>query len=932
MATERVLRRVWQDDPEGYFAGQTITQGLARTFFGALGELRDAGVEAADLDGAVDINPAKKRMLAALLQAYAAALDEEKCYDTAVLFAEGAQGAGPARDTVYAVLDETRLSRQALRFVEAVAGAALVRLGRADYGISAPAASAAARFSATPPPDAPGRLGAAGGLLGGGLSPRAFDEEGRVRLWQALGPENEVGGVVREILARKIPLDTVEIAYTAEHPYFYLLHDAARRFGLPIAFAGGFPASLSRPGQALALFLRWVGSRFEMEELVKLCRGRLIEFGRALGADQAPPPYRVAMWLERGGGGSGRARYDELFSRAEQDLQRVDASSDAASEEEAEEERASLAAARRAAEALLGRVPEGGDTPLADMAAAACGFLADFAVVRDEQDQKTLDGLTERLQRIAGRVSLRAAAPRLAQLLADLTAGHKAHPSVALPGQVYAAPLAGAGYTDRRHLYVLGLDESAFPGGTGENPILLDDERRLLTPDLDLYRRRPGEKVWQLVRLLGAAGGRVTLVASRLQLTDGRETYPAALFQQAADLLGGGRDLEEVVETVYPLVGPEGFAAADTEAVMACRRAASFAEAVDAAFPQLRQGAAARRARAGYALSRYDGLLGRETPQYDPAAGGVVSASQLETLAGCPYRYFLRYVLRLRPSEGFAEDPSRWLNPLDFGSLLHDLFCDFMRQLQEEGRRPDPELHAGALRERLERQVRVWRERVPPPNEAAYRADVKRLEQAAQVFLASESRRPGVEPLGFEVSFGFGEGDGLNRAAPVAVDLGGGRRFRIRGRIDRVDRVAEGLEIWDYKTGSSARYDEADLIKRGTNLQWALYAYALEAMTRGRSGAVERSGYFFISERENGRRIGGRPPAPAELGQLLRPLFSMAAEGCFFHVQKEDNCRYCEFRRVCAAEQRLRRDMGAINEAMADQPRVMELLNGWMNA
>ena len=158
-----------------------------------------------------------------------------------------------------------------------------------------------------------------------------------------------------------------------------------------------------------------------------------------------------------------------------------------------------------------------------------------------------------------------------------------------------------------------------------------------------------------------------------------------------------------------------------------------------------------------------------------------------------------------------------------------------------------PALQALA-RERTEAQKDV----TPVTHEAAYRADVERLEQAAEIFLNVEERQQNAQPVGFEVSFGFGQSGPLDSAEPVAVRLTEEVALRLRGRIDRVDRVEDGYAIWDYKSGSAHGYGASELSRAGSYLQWALYAYVLDEILarKGEPDRVVQSGYFFTTARE----------------------------------------------------------------------------------
>jgi ATP-dependent helicase/DNAse subunit B len=296
----------------------------------------------------------------------------------------------------------------------------------------------------------------------------------------------------------------------------------------------------------------------------------------------------------------------------------------------------------------------------------------------------------------------------------------------------------------------------------------------------------------------------------------------------------------------------------------------------------------------------------------------------------CPYSFFLRYVLGLEGPPERGEDPGRWLSPAEFGSALHRLFFRFMSALRERGERPSAERHRPLL-EQLLRELGVeLRSRIPVRHEAALRADLRRLERAARIFLRAESRRCDAEPVDFEVSFGLGEHGGAHCRDGVVLNLSEHLQLRLQGRIDRVDRLGEGYQIWDYKTGSSTPYEGEDLLRGGVHLQWALYAYALgEILCQREPGArVLSAGYYFVSAREHGRRLSAPPPAPAEVARHLGPVVGMAEQGAFFHIQKERQCPHCDFAPLCGGEGRLAGEVDP-EAAPPAQPALASLLGQW---
>ena len=181
------------------------------------------------------------------------------------------------------------------------------------------------------------------------------------------------------------------------------------------------------------------------------------------------------------------------------------------------------------------------------------------------------------------------------------------------------------------------------------------------------------------------------------------------------------------------------------------------------------------------------------------------------------------------------------------------------------------------------------------------------MDQAVEIFIKSEARQQNTQPIGFEVSFGFGQAGGLNSPEPVLVRLTEDIAFKLRGRIDRVDKVEGGYAIWDYKSGSAYDYDESGLHKACSYLQWALYAYVLDEILerKGIDERVVQSGYFFTTAREYGKRVAPRLMTRQELGDILQPLFDLVASGRFLHLQKGakgDRCFYRAFDRLCDGE------------------------------
>lgn len=911
-----LIPEVVKDLGDDYFAQQA--PGLARSFLRTVHALRASGVEA--VGG--EVGHVRHRLLGGVYEAYVKALEKGKVFDNGVLYRRALEK-GEKGEVKYAILDGTPLPGLAFEYVKKKTVGRLCRIGYGDMGVVLPAHCAGVRFAEVALPEVDGDVGVGGRVFGDGL----VEADGEwVRLRETLGIETEIRGVLRDVRDGGIPLDEVEIVYTTENPYRNLLCDLVQRFEIPATFAEGMTVDTTRVGQALIGFYRWIGAGFLANEWVWLCRSGLVKFG-----EDDPTPQAVATLVRQARIGEGRARYGEALVRMKHRILEGDPDGDDAFRGVKISE---IEAVEGVLERVFALVPEGASVTLEDVIGAGVQFLDGFVGRdEDEREEAAREALVGFLVAVKNSEVRKGPLRRLANRMMELMSGQTFGAASAKPNCVALAPLSLGGYTNRKHVYVVGMDEGAFPGGALEDPLLLDGERAGLSGELALQRTRPAEQVWHLARVLAMASGHVTLLSCRRSLADGRERYPAAVFQQAAQQMGID---EEDVEVIRALPEDVALALDDGEGLLAQYPFVNDQAYIQEAFAWLAAGQKARRSRAWEGVTRYDGWLGVETPELAITdQKGVYSPSRLEMLARCPYRYFLNAVLGVRPLEEPEDDPTRWLDPMAFGSLLHRLFKDFMETVKERGEKPNQEKHAVLIRKLLKDQVEEKKETEPIIHQAAFRADEKRLEQAAQVFLAVESDQENVDPIGFEVSFGFDESGELSAEEPVTVELAEDVKFRIRGKIDRVDEVEDGLAIWDYKTGSMSQYDERDLLKRGTHLQWALYAYALDVILKQKNklGEVTESGYVFPGDREHGRKLSGAPPSMEDLANVLRPLFELVARGGFLHIQKAQECTYCAYNRVCGEEGVDHNGLEGIRETMEEDEtfaKILDSLNRWM--
>lgn len=260
--------------------------------------------------------------------------------------------------------------------------------------------------------------------------------------------------------------------------------------------------------------------------------------------------------------------------------------------------------------------------------------------------------------------------------------------------------------------------------------------------------------------------------------------------------------------TLYQLVRP----------VLAADRAARFAFSALAPVPPVRMSSTGARA----------------LPVLEEAAPGVpvlrAGVSALESYAACPFQYFARHLLRLKPRQEAA------LAPVDVGQVRHAVLEEFFAQLIHADRSladlSDADLDA-VLQEGCRRAAARLAAATLSRGRDAHALRSTRRALLPLLHRQRELARLGrLRPRAVELPFGFGD-DGL---PALELSLGSGRpALRLRGFIDRVDLGVLGGEalavVIDYK---NTREKSLDFSRVLYGLMAQLPAYLLVLREHGR--------------------------------------------------------------------------------------------------
>ena len=756
--------------------------------------------------------------------------------------------------------------------------------------------------------------------------------DGTLNSFRAVGPGNECREILRRIVAGKTRFDEVEVIHPPGPAYPAIFHLLAERARLPLTYAGGIPVSFTSPGRAFTGLADWLQNDYLAADLSRLVEAGDLELLPGAVEDSSVS-LRISLHLRRAMIGWGRERYIECLTRSragrEADLDRPPHGDD---EERSPAEIASLrrdveeiGRLTEAVRSLLALFPEAGasrESGEVDFPSLCEGFRTVVETKvrpRSELDRQALEVIVSELRKAAGEAGGPAssrpldrddALDRLRTLVTSLTVGS----SSPLPGHLHISNFDSGGFSGRPETFIVGLTDSAFPGPGPQDAILLDSEREAISPFLPTTADVLKSNLYAMAVLVSSLRGKVTLSYPAYDIMDERTLYPSSVLLQAHRLSRGDAGLDySALERAFQRealragrLDPAGFLPDGGDNAVDERdwwfgrlaRAGRFLDGADAVmknFPSLRGGLEAAEARSGDPLTEYEGLVRIDRGRYDPVVNHEIalSASRLELLAKCPYGYFLRYILGVEPPEELELDRSRWLDPMQRGSLIHEILCDFMTAVSGKGEKADAARHAPLMATTGDAIILKWKELIPPPSAGIFEKERKDIFEALSIFLRVEAGRDaGDRPLLFEKRF-----------SGVEIGLAGGKSFVLRGTIDRIDWTGPGAyRILDYKTGSYRPYEGFRSFGKGRVIQHALYALAAEQILkrekRDVNPRVVESGYYFPTRRGEGREITIGEFDREAFRMLLGAILDLVAKGRFVTGPDAD-CDFCDFAPVC---------------------------------
>lgn len=222
----------------------------------------------------------------------------------------------------------------------------------------------------------------------------------------------------------------------------------------------------------------------------------------------------------------------------------------------------------------------------------------------------------------------------------------------------------------------------------------------------------------------------------------------------------------------------------------------------------------------------------------------TTSVSRLERFSGCPFKFYMEYILKAKDREVYS------IRNSDIGTLSHRVMESFAKYIRDEGVMWEDtdktytdayiESHIGEFIKGMDTDI------FETKRNSTILSKIKEALKYSLWANAEQVKASKFKPENFEISFGNYGSD----IPSFEIEIDDGRIMRLHGVIDRVDKMIKEdgsiyVKIVDYK--SSSKKLDVGKISCGLQLQLAMYMNAVVNNNKSKAGGMF---YFEVNEPE----------------------------------------------------------------------------------
>ncbi|WP_077212002.1 PD-(D/E)XK nuclease family protein [Bacillus dakarensis] len=717
----------------------------------------------------------------------------------------------------------------------------------------------------------------------------------RTDFFHSTGVLSELKEVLRRMASIEAPLDGTEWISSDYEGYLPAAYALCNLHDIPISFSKGLPLQYSEVGSSVYAYLKWIESNFNIEYMLQAFRENVIRISKEDFSNG-----RLVTLLEKLGIGWGQERY-ALIEKA---IQR----------EEDEVDQKALQWSVAFFQQLFKIQPnQDRYSPLMIMSGLN-NFLENYVSPKNEEDAILIKKIKELETGMGNHDQGLSGLDSSLEFVNHLLAGIRCCVSpVPEPGKIYYSGIDDGGYSGRFHTFMIGMDEENWTVKNRQDPILLDQERVRLSIDLQTSQTALKDQLHERQSRLGSIRYNCTMSFCSYSMLENKGKGPAFEVLQVYWKKSGqaSADMEKLRnalgEPIYYAGAITSITSSETEAMLQSLISESK-DVLDGKgiiferYKPIAQGEQAVTARRSGDVTAYDGVLhtGLADDHYSSMS---FSATQLELFASCSLQFYFKNILGIRPNDSRIFDRSRWLNSMERGSLMHEIFYLYMTERISSGKIKEPH-DRDLLWEVTEKTILKYQELIPAPSTHITQKELAGIYRDVEIFIKQEEERQSV-PKYLELQLHRDDGW-------FDVEVTDHLHIPLRGFVDRVDEIEPHVyRIYDYKTGSPAKFEKEKYFAKGKQLQHALYALAVEQWLRkdvDPEAVVKEAVYYFPTQKGLGKEVVRSQNQKDNLASLLDMMLDAIKKGTFLPTEDASICEYCDFQEVCGDHAKWRKN------------------------
>ena len=544
--------------------------------------------------------------------------------------------------------------------------------------------------------------------------------------------------------------------------------------------------------------------------------------------------------------------------------------------------------------------------PWDDLIAKTLSFLQENTELENlmPEEQTILERAMELLQGFSRyQVIAKQACARefLDELLADLQES-QVHQVIQMPGGITAADVLNLRGLHFKVVFLLGLNEKAFPQLIREDPVLKDYYRFTLRDQLGFWINQKMERFNEERMLFfgTAQAADEKLYCSFLRSdAEGKPLIPSSYVVELARAAGIDLDngpvtilktrlAEQLKELNFNYLTPKevSMLLAGANATDDLYQQAGLLDSLSQTSLQ-----AARQISSHGALNPYDGMVSVGMEIFKQQNEKGFAPSYLQDLARCPMKYFLAKGVGLREKEDILSRSELAANLR--GEAYHKILMTYYQKLYADGL--TGQLFDTALQERLQAAVadnyteKSYRDFGIYP--VIWQLILQDIQEKLKAFVVEDAKNLGnYIPSLFETSF-----EGFYQPDPQL-------KIKLRGIIDRIDIDAEHktFRVLDYKSSRYGGKDlTADMFKQ-VILQPFIYLILAQQLPQMKGLKQDGAALLNINKGYARQELSALAfeSVSARAADFFTFLVHLIEQGRFF-IHPSKRCEYCAYAAIC---------------------------------